>query len=434
MTKGMVVRTLWCAVAAVFVVAVVGPRWRSGFPPVYPDSHSYLDVASRNPWSPKFWVDQRPPAYPLFVWLFGSSPGWIVAAQTLCWVAAWAWLMSTAWRRLASRPIAVIAVVVLGLLAVESRWAMWNTQILTESPSGSLAVAGLAAWWRWFAEPGRFRTTVAVALTVAWMLVRDSNALSLLVVAVPAAAVAGVLHLRSERDGPRRRTMTLALAAVLVAGVASIGTQLAADRNTATFHNNMGLRWLPSATMREFFESHGLPVSPALEERSGKDAWADGEAFLRAPELDEYRAWAAGSGRVWAAWSVVARTGWYLDRFHGEIGLHTATDFAVYDSYAVGAHLPDRPLGPLDPAGSGKAMTVWGVAIVALAAVSLWRGRRREVCFVGILGVPVLADLYLSFAGDAIEVGRHLSGGLLRFSIVSVVAVALLADRLVADA
>lgn len=426
------VRTLWCAAAAVFVVVVVGPQWRSGFPPVYPDSHSYLDVASRNPWSPRFWADRRPPTYPLFVWLFGSAPPWIVVAQTLCWVAAWAWLLATAWRLVRNRWIAGIAVVLLGLMAIESRWVFWSTQLLTESLSGSLAVAGVAAWWRWLAEPGRFRTIVAVALTVAWMLVRDSNALSLLAVAVPALALVLVVLRRPQHGGPRRRSLAFGLGVLLMIGAASLATQAFGSRSDAPFHNNMGLRWLPSPTMRDYFEAHGLPVSPALEQRLGKDAWADGEAFLRAPELAEYRAWADGRGRAWAAWSMVAHAGWYLDRLHDDLGRYTGVgaDTVGYDSYRVAEHLPDRPLRFADPIGSGWSMALWGAGVIALGAAALARGRRREAAFVAWLAVPVLADLHLSFAADAIEVGRHLSGGLLRFAVVAVVAVALLADAL----
>lgn len=427
-------RFAWCAAAAVFVVAVLGPRWRSGFPPVYPDSHSYLAVAARNPWSPRFWADQRPPTYPLFVWLFGSSPAWIVVAQTLCWVLAWGWLMATAWQQVRARPLAFGAVVVLALMAVESRWAMWNTQILTESLSGSLAVAGVAAWWRWLAEPSRFRTAAVAATTCAWMLVRDSNSLSLLAAAVPAAAVVLWVLRRAGRGGPRRRTLALVLGAVLVCGAVSVGTQLGAARNVAPFHNNMGLRWLPSGTMRAYFEGHGLEVTPALEARIGQDAWADGEAFLRSPDLAAYRAWADGPGRFWAAWSLVAHVGWYADGWRDEIGRHTATDFTVYDSYSVAEHLPDRPLSVLDPVGSGRTMAVWGLLVAALAAAAAVRGGRREVYFVAVLVVPVLADLYLSYTGDAIEVARHLHGPMLRFGVVAVVAVAVLADHLIAGA
>lgn len=433
MTKVASARILWCAAVAVFVMAVLGPRWRTGFAPVFPDSHSYLAVAARHPWSPRFWVDQRPPTYPLFIFLLGSAPAWVVVAQTLCWVAAWSWLMATAWHQLRARPIAIAAVAVLGLMAVEARWALWNTQILTESLSGSLAVAGVAAWWRWYTEPGRFRTAMVLVVTLAWMFLRDSNAVSTTAVAVPAVFVAMAVTRRPERGGPRRQAATLALGVIVFGGSVSLATQLGAARNTATFHNNMGLRWLPSDSMREYFDGHGLPASDALDARVGKDAWADGESFLRAPELAEYRAWADGEGRLWAAWSMVARVGWYLDGLHDEIGVHLRTDFAPYDTYGVGSRLPDRPLGPLDPAGSGWAMSAWGIVVVGLGAAALRAGKRREVLFVSLLGAPVLADLYLSYAGDAVEVGRHLSGGLLRFGVVAVVGAAILADVLVTD-
>jgi len=423
---GRVGRYVAAAVAAAVLVGVLGPGWRTGFPPVFPDSHSYLDVAARNPWSPRFWFDQRPPGYPLFVWLLGSSPAWIVVAQTVCWFVAWGWLLSTAWQLLPTRPIAVAAVVFLGLIGIETRWILWNTQILTESLSGALAVAMVAAWWRWLVEPGRFRTTVATALTVAWMLVRDSNAVTMVVAAVPVAAVAVVVS--RWTGGPRYRTVAVALAAVLVAGGYSVAAQLATDRGESTFHNNMGLRWLTADEMRAWFVDRGLPMSPALESRAGKDAWADGEAFLRDPALSEYRAWADGAGRRAAAWSMVTQVGWYADRFGDEIDRHAGTDFAEYDSYHVAAQLPERPLGWLDPSGSGGAIAAWAALVGVLAIASLALRERRAVLFVGFLAWPVAVDLYLSYAGDAIEVARHLAGPLLRLSVVAVVGAAVLLD------
>ena len=78
-------------------------------------------------------------------------------------------------------------------------------------------------------------------------------------------------------------------------------------------------------------------------------------------------------------------------------------------------------------------LVIWGGLVVALTIAVAARGGRRQVYFVGVLAMPVLADLYLSYAGDAIEVGRHLQGPMLRFGVVVVVAAAVLADTLLQE-
>jgi hypothetical protein len=257
------------------------------------------------------------------------------------------------------------------------------------------------------------------------MLLRDSNAVTMSVVALPALVAVVWLH----RRGPsrRRRGMAIGLAAVIVAGSYSITAQLGTDRGATSFHNDVGLRWLPDARMSAFMEARGMPVTPALLERTGRDAWADGEAFLRSPELRAYREWADGRGRLAAATSFVTEADWYLGRFRDELAGFTADDQSSYDTHAVAERFPERPLGPLDPAGSPAAMVLWSLAGAAAVALA-WRWRRPDAWFLLVLAAPVASDLYLVYVADAVEVSRHLVGPLLRFSVVAVVSAAVGVD------
>lgn len=426
----LVLRTLLCFVVMLVVLRLLGPEWRSGFPATFPDTSSYFDVASQGPFTAGFWWAQRPPTYPLMVWLLGSHAPSIVLTQALIAIAAWAWLCSTVWTMMRSRAVAVGAIFVLLLIAIQTRWIFWHTALLTESLSASLAVAGVAAWWRWFDEPSRFRTVAAVALTGSWMLLRDSNAVTMLVCVVPAMFVVALMD--RQRPSVRRRRMTFALAALVMTGAYSLAVQVSTDRGETSFHNNVGLRWLPDDEMRAFFVGHGMPVSPALEARAGSDAWADGEAFLSDPALGEYRAWAADGGRRAAALSAIVESDWYLDHLWDGLPLYTSTDHLSYDTFEISRNFPERPLDPIDPAGSRWAMCLWMAgALVALGVA--WTLRRTTAWFVALLVVPVLVDLYLVFVGDAIEVGRHLVGPMMRWSVVCVVCVAVGIDLLLDD-
>ncbi|MAT03816.1 MAG: hypothetical protein CL424_02075 [Acidimicrobiaceae bacterium] len=418
-----------CVGVGLLLFVLLGPGWSSGFESPFPDSSSYLAVAEIGPFSPDFWFAERPPTYPLLVWLVGPSARAIVLVQTLIWLGAVCYLTVTLWQQLSNRVVRLVTIAAVGAVLIETRWMFWHTLVLTESLSNSLVLAWLAAWIRWFAAPNGRRLAVAVVLTAAWMLLRDSNAVTLTVSLIP-LAVAGLLW---ERRRPGERVagiVTASVILVLVGAFSAIG-QWHTGRGEVTFHNNVGLRWLPDESMRDWMIDRGMPFDEALAERTGGDAWADGEAFLRDPRLEEYRDWASGSGRLAAGWSFVARSPWYLDRFVGELPIHTDSGFAAYDAHGVGEQFPDTVLGPLDPTDSRWSMAIWGLtsigAVVAAFAVRRWLG-----VLVTFLVVPIGIDLYLVYVADAIEVGRHLAGPMFRMSIVCIVAVGLTVDAVLA--
>jgi hypothetical protein len=399
---------------------VLGEPWGSGFDPFFPDTASYVRVSARGPFWPRFWFDERPPTYPLLLWLLGDGGRAVVVFQSVAYVAAWIWLGMVVWQRIASRPIAVVVVGVLALTAMQSRWALWTTQILTESLSITLAVAAVAAWWQFVVEPLRWRLVAATSITAAWMLLRDSNAVTFCVFAVPALALACWLLRRAATD--LRRYSVIGLAVLVAVGAYSWIGQIASDRGATSFHNNVGLRWLPDPGMSSFFESRGMPLDDALVARSGRDAWADGEAFLRDPALADYRAWADGRGRIAAAESFVLEAPFWLDGLRDGLGRSLRDEFGAYDLYDVGGRLPQRTLGPLDPVGSGVMLAV-AMVVSTAGAVAAGRRRRAIGMFAGFLLIPAWIDLYLTYAGDAVEVDRHMLGALSRLSVATVVAV-----------
>src|SRR5204862_1915603 len=47
-------------VVAFFLIRMLGQPWPGHFPPTYPDSYSYLKVATEGPFHPHFFFDERP--------------------------------------------------------------------------------------------------------------------------------------------------------------------------------------------------------------------------------------------------------------------------------------------------------------------------------------------------------------------------------------
>ena len=406
--------------SALFLVRVLGEPWGSGFDPFFPDTASYRRVSDRGPFWPRFWFDERPPVYPLVLWLFGGGGRAVVVVQSVAYVMAWIWLGTVVWQRIASRPVAVVTIGVLALTAVQARWALWTTQILTESLTITLAVAAVAAWWQFVADPRRWRIVTATVITATWMLLRDSNAVTFTVFATPALVLALVLLRTGATD--LRRYSAIGLAVLVAVGGYSWIAQIVSDRGESSFHNNVGLRWLPDPGMSSFFESRGMPIDDALAARVGSDTWADNEAFLRDPGLADYRAWADGRGRIAAVESFVIKAPFWFGGMRDDLGGALRDEFRGYDLFDVGDRIPRRTLGPFDPVGSGLMVAVGLVASTAAALIAA-RRRRALGLFAAFLLIPAWIDLYLSYAGDAVEVSRHLIGAMSRVSVAIVVVV-----------
>ena len=64
------------------------------------------------------------------------------------------------------------------------------------------------------------------------------------------------------------------------------------------FYNVMGMRILPVPEHVAYFSDHGMPVSPALYERTGKYASSDDSAFYNDSRLEEFRTWTYRSGKT----------------------------------------------------------------------------------------------------------------------------------------
>jgi hypothetical protein len=420
---------------ALFCVRLLGEPWSSHFPPKFPDAFNpgrndtYYAVSQLSPFRPSFYTSPRPIVYPAFVWLLARDSAIIVVAQTAVYCAAVGALCATAWRYLQTRLVAVLAIVGFVLIAVEARFAMWATQILSESLGISLAILAIAAWWRLAADPTPRRAVWPWVWTIAWLLERDAHTIPVAVVVVPIAVTAAFLA-RDLAEDVKRRLLSGALIALVACAYVYVA-QKSSGRNRYSLQNTVGIRVLPDPSLRQWFVDGGMPVNDALLSRQGKSAFDDNRQFDTDPQLARFRKWADGPGNRRMLESLVLRApDWYrmLDRQAPSI---FADDFAVYDNYGVLNRLPRRP--PVHVAGpdSRKAAIVWiGLAVVALGgALALARRRGPLIFAAGGLAVA-LVDIYSSFAGDPLEIDRHLVGPLNRLSVMLVITVAIAADVL----
>src|SRR5205823_6258531 len=161
-------------------------------------------------------------------------------------------LCFAACRLLRSRSAATIAVVGFVALAVQPRFALWNTQILSESLSLSMAMVTIAALWWAASERSLTALRWSVASTAVWMMVRDANPIG----AVIAIAPILILVSRFPRGVPRAAAQRSAIGGVLVLAAALVvvlGGQRISNRDQYPIHDNVGMRILPNPDLTRFF-------------------------------------------------------------------------------------------------------------------------------------------------------------------------------------
>lgn len=415
--------------SALFLLRLLGASWGSHFPAVWPDAtfpkEGYLAVAAKSPFRPSFYNAYRPIGYPFFLWVFGRNTQLTVVAQAALYCAVVAALIVTALRALQERWVAIATAVLIGGIAIQAKYALWTTQILSESLSISLGLAALAAWWRFAAAPTRSRAVWGFAFLTAWLVVRDAHVLPGAVVAVPAVLLVAWL---GTSLGPQiRKTLVAGAVVLVITATYAYFAQNAAHR-TLSFHNVVGMRILPDAELRNWFVARGMPLDDALRSRTGKSGMDDKFYANTDPAFAAYRHWARGPGERAFAISLGVKAPHYVSLMYDDLPSILAEDVQYYDTQGVYNRLPREMPLQLGGPSTRRGLTTWLVlGVLALAAgFALALVRRRGIGLV-VFGttalVFALVELYTTWASDPVEMPRHMVGLLSRMSIVLVVVI-----------
>jgi hypothetical protein len=425
-----VVFYLSAVLCALFMVRILGKDWNTGFPASWPDAlfpkEGYVPVAGLGPFNPRFYFEIRPIGYPLFLWVFARNSHPVVVAQTALYCATVAALCTTAWRVLRSRVLAGLTIALLIGIAIQPKYAMWNTQILSESLSISLGFAVIAAWWRFAAEPTRRRAIWGWVFVIAWMLVRDTNVLAAAIV-IPAALLIAWLARGMARDV--RRALAIGAVAVAVTAGYSIVSQDVGLRADLQFQDLIGVRVLPDAQLTNWFASHGMPLDDALRTRTGKAGFDDTFWRSKDPTFARYFHWSNTAGRRTYVESLFAMPSHYRNLFYKDLPGMLKADMSYYDTHQVYSSLPRQMPMQLGGPSTRKGLTVWLlVAIVALGATAFAGIRHRAYRRLALLGaigiVLVLSELFVSWFGEPLEIPRHAIGAVCMIAVVLAVVVA----------
>jgi hypothetical protein len=254
-----------------------------------PDTVIYTHLASQPLWSSAFWSGSRPFTVPLVYNLLDNNFQLIVIFQSALSMFSWS-LLAVSVARLVQlhwfKPIAFAIVLIFGM---SSEIIMWDWVILSESISLSLLALFIASWL-WLIEEWQWHKVWVVMLVgVLWVFTRDPNAWAVLI-------LAGLLALVAIVWRTHRRYFILAIIFIAFFTASNASSNLG-ERWVFPFENVLAKRILPVPERTAYFAEHGMPITPALMERSGKWASSDEWAFDNDPDLEEFREWLHKSGK-----------------------------------------------------------------------------------------------------------------------------------------
>jgi hypothetical protein len=402
-----------------YLVRVLGPGWKKGFPSFFPDSASYLRVAKLGPFRPSFWFTERPTGVPLMLWLTAFNSRAFVLLQTLIFALSIAFLCHTILHIMKVRPLAWLTCTSIAAIAIQPRFGIWNLEVLSESLGMSLSVIALTCWLRASQHMTTKRLWIATIATVAWMLVRDSHGIPALILVLALAIFAWRVS-----DQAMRKTLLKCVGVLLLAFSYISIAQAVSNRNQYPLMNNIGLRILPDQAMTNHFVDRGMPTNETLVGRVGRNTWDDGEIFLKSPDLIDFRKWVNGSGQTDQLVSLAIDAPFWIDVMRKELPVSLAYDFHDYDRFQTLDRLPAQTLG-FDTPRTTVALNLWLLTGVTAITGLFFLSKSRKLAIVSIVALSAtLVELYASIAGDAVEVQRHLIGPIMRLSVVLILATA----------
>ncbi len=435
---------LWWTIAVVWGIGLVRvvliDPLHSRFALFFPDSWDYFDKAKVSIVSPGRLLTTRPPLYPYFVSLFGRNVIAVLIGQSVLYVVAWIGLATVVRRLMPGRVLPLLSACLLLAMGASPTFASWMSLPLTESLSCTLVVAGMAVWLQWASKPTRGWAIAGIFFGVLGGLLRDSTATLNLFVGGLLVAVFCVLAVARKRQRQRQRQRQRHVSRVLLAAalvwIAIGGYALVSQQHTGrarySFYDVTGQRILPSASKLKWFVDRGMPLTPALQNRTGKTAWDDNWFFVNDPSLQSYRRWAQTNGNRLLATYIATHPGEAVSELRDYLNVSFVAPLRDYDRHAVYERLGPDAIGPLVkvqrltmPHTNKPAWLLVLFGLISAAVSSIWGSvvSRRMARVVLLLGFSGLLSLFLEFHADSLEISRHLVSAFLRVRLFGLLGV-----------
>ena len=350
-----------------------------------------------------FWIWSKPWVTLAVYRAVGYSLEWIDFIQTAFSGLAWlmlAWVLSLGLQKQWLKVL--VFTFVLGFSLTEPV-QLWNHVALSESISISIMIMALAnaisllQRWRWY------KVITLCLLFFLWTNIRESNIYLDLMIA------AGLFFLGLFQKNSRYAwgiVLSIILAAAIQLHLSSLKS---IPRWVIPLGNVITQRILPEQEYREFFRDRGMPLSAEVMSLSNKWIYSDNLAFFDDKKLRDFQKWFYRSGRITYIEFLVRHPSYTIQSPLENIALMLVptTDMEDHRNSNYKSDLPLCVQELLFPMQwfwlyLWVSLPVLGALIVSMK----WaHGKSSLILFLFfLLSIP---HFFLTFHGDAAEVGRH---------------------------
>jgi hypothetical protein len=350
-----------------------------------------------------FWMWAKPWVTLAIYKLTGYSLEWIEFLQITVSVFAWcllAWNIALGIRKQWVKVIAFSTI--LGFSLTEPI-QVWNHVALSESFSISILIlilansVSLTHVWR------PYKAISLCLLFFLWANTREANVYIALLLAIG-------LFLFGLRYKSHRYTWAIVVCILVAAAIQiHLSSLKSIPRWVIPLGNVITQRILPEQEYRNYFEDHGMPLSPEVMSLSGQWIYSNNLAFFDDPRLRGFQKWFYSSGPTTYGKFLIQNPS-YTIQSPLENSHQLFVPLADLDNHRNSRYTPTLPLlirelfFPLE----WFWLYLW-IALPILGGLLIlmkWNARRSYIVILAffLLSLP---HFYLAWHGDSAEVGRH---------------------------
>jgi hypothetical protein len=387
------------------------------------DTRAYLRIAGEPFLSLQFLADNRPPAFPFVLKVFGGDFFRIAVFQTVFSIIAWGLLALAVANsfHIILRPVAFSLILALSLVRHISGW---DVVILTESLSLSLLALFIAAWFWLLSGWSWHKVCLVNLIAFMWVFTRDTNGWLMLM-------IVGAITLAVLFFGASKRFIWISGVFVILFGLGTLNADIG-NRWIYPFQNVLAQRILPDEDAVEFFAACGMPVTPELMRLSGGFANSKSRAFYTDPALDSYRKWLHTDGKVcYMRWLLASPMNSIAQPMPDFEALIAFPDVGRFFPQQYKPQLPWYLEGLLFP--KGAILILWILNTIAVLIALVGKAWKFNVAWVIVIVSCILVypHLFIVWHGDTVGTDRHALMASVQFVLGLWLTLLLIAERII---
>lgn len=373
-------------------------------PAISPDTPSFISVSTLSLLDPGFWAGSKPFLYPLLIKVFGYSLQVIPIVQLLISITSWGFLAYSFSSHMNDLKIKVLAFMVILLFSTNTLLVPWDAAIMSESPSFSLLALCLGLWFFYLKRKTWFVTIMLILVSCFWIFLRDSNAWIGL-------AVGGVLFIIWLLQRSRQVLgISVILGSAFLVNYLLGGLVVNMDQRwVIPLLNVLEKRILKNEDRVKYFESHGMPVSPALMAMKDQDYNGNNNAFYKAPELGTFRDWLLKDGRKTYILFLLHNPDYLLVRPFTDVAyLNERENNDIYQPAVFNYPLLPSWINEIVLINVDSKELILGSAVISGISLAILIARRNGFWLIlSLTLLLVYPHLVITWHGDSAGLSRH---------------------------